>query len=452
MLSLPYHPDSRIRFAALRGLPRAVLLQSAARDHPQSRFDIMSAAPASAVSFARGVLTVGTRAVVTDDPLAALADCIPDAPYHDHFRHGFIGAFGYALPTPFARPVSARNPTALPDLTGGIYDWAIVTDHALRTTTLWSRTRPADQVWQWLAPRFAAASIGESTFALTAPFASTLDERRYGEAFASVMSHLSGGDCYQVNLARHFCAPYEGDAHAVAWAIYRTLVQTQSAPFCAYLECPEGAIACLSPERLLRVDGATVTSMPIKGTRPRAAEARLDHALGEELTGSEKDRAENLMIVDLVRNDLGRVCRPGSIHAPAMFALESFPSVHHLVSTVVGERLPVHSPLACLAAAFPAGSITGAPKYAAMGMIDHLEPVGRSAYCGAIGYLDSGGLLDTNVAIRTLVISDGQVHCWGGGGIVADSQLESERSEIDHKIERLLQGVVAASRSDCNAA
>lgn len=412
----------------------------------------MSAAPTHAVSFERGVLTVGERSVVTDDPLATLAHFIPKAPYHSHFRYGFLGAFGYALPTPFTHPVTARNPTTLPDLTGGIYDWSIVTDHAQHTTTLWSRTRPAEDVWQWLAPRFAAAPSAAPGFELTAGFTSTLDEADYAEAFATVMSHLVRGDCYQVNLARHFCALIDGDPHDAAWAIYHTLTQTQSAPFCAYLECPQGAIASLSPERLMRVDGSTVTSMPIKGTRPRGTEVRHDQAMSDELAASAKDRAENLMIVDLVRNDLGRVCRPGSIHAPAMFALQSFPSVHHLVSTVVGERLPAHSPLDCLAAAFPAGSITGAPKYAAMGIIDQLEPVGRSTYCGAIGYIDCGGLLDTNVAIRTLVIGDGKVHCWGGGGIVADSHLEPERREIEHKIARLLQGVVAASNSDCNAA
>ncbi len=447
---LIYHADSRIRFAALRRLGNAVMLHSAAADHGSRRFDILAAAPGALVTYRDGVLRVGDETLATANPIEALGRFMPQAPYHPHFRHGFIGAFGYALSAPHAPTARAANPTRLPDLIGGIYDWSIVTDHENETTTFYTRTGDAAAVWRRLQQTMRPSP--EVGFTLTSGFHSELGDAAYGAAFESVMSRLLAGDCYQVNLARHFASRFEGSDHDTAWSIYRRVSAQQPAPFCAYLEFEEGVIASFSPERFLRITHDRVTSTPIKGTRPRSADPEEDLALRVALAASEKDRAENVMIVDLVRHDLGRVCRPGSIRTPSLFAVESFASVHHLVSTVTGERRPEVSSLACLAAAFPAGSITGAPKHAAMAIIDALEPVGRSFYCGAVGYVDDGGLIDTSVAIRTLVIEDGTVHCWGGGGIVADSRVDTERAEIDHKIGGLLQGVAEAASTDLSAA
>ena len=194
----------------------------------------------------------------------------------------------------------------------------------------------------------------------------------------------------------------------------------------------------LSPERFIRCHEGQVETRPIKGTRPRGATPDEDRALAEELLNSTKDRAENVMIVDLLRNDLGRVCQPGSIRVPQLCHLESYPNVHHLVSVIQGQLPDPRAVLALLAAAFPGGSITGAPKIRAMQIIDELEPCQRSVYCGSLGYVDVRGSMDTSIAIRTVVADAGRLHVWGGGGLVADSKAEEEYTETHDKIRHLI--------------
>jgi para-aminobenzoate synthetase component 1 len=210
------------------------------------------------------------------------------------------------------------------------------------------------------------------------------------------------------------------------------------APFAAYLSTPYAHVLSASPERFLRVEGGQVETKPIKGTRPRAGHARLDAELAQALRASEKDRAENVMIVDLLRNDLSKNCRLGSVTVPRLFDVESFATVHHLVSTVRGELAPGRDALALLRGCFPGGSITGAPKLRAMQIIEELEPNRRGVYCGAIGYIGFDGDMDVNIAIRTLVISRGETRFWAGGGIVADSRLEDEYQETFDKAAALL--------------
>jgi len=188
-----------------------------------------------------------------------------------------------------------------------------------------------------------------------------------------------------------------------------------------------------SPERFLQVQEGEVVTRPIKGTCPRAADPQVDAALTEALRTSMKDRAENLMIVDLLRNDLGKSCATGSVMVPELFKVESFATVHHLVSTVMGRLAPGRDVLNLLAGCLPGGSITGAPKRRAMEIIEELEPHRREVYCGAIGYVGVDGRMDTNIAIRTLVHSHGEMRFWAGGGIVADSRLEEEFAETEHK-------------------
>ncbi len=208
----------------------------------------------------------------------------------------------------------------------------------------------------------------------------------------------------------------------------------------------------LSLERFISYANGWLETAPIKGTAERHADPALDHASRERLVRSAKDRAENLMIVDLLRNDLGRICTPGSIHATELFRLETFANVHHLVSTIRGAPRPGIDAWAALSAAFPGGSVTGAPKIRAMQIINELETAGRSIYCGSIGDVDRGGAMDTNIAIRTLAFTPSSVHCWGGGGIVADSIADHELREIGHKIERLLHATVnLAANSSCKA-
>jgi para-aminobenzoate synthetase component 1 len=238
-----------------------------------------------------------------------------------------------------------------------------------------------------------------------------------------------------VNLAQRFSARAEG----VAWDAYKYLRQLNPAPHSAFMLTPFGAVLSSSPERFLKVENGHVETKPIKGTRPRAADPARDAALAEELRASLKDRAENVMIVDLLRNDLGKVCRVGSVSVPKLFAIESFATVHHLVSTIVGELKPDQHAVDLLRGCFPGGSITGAPKIRSMQIIEELEPHRRSVYCGAIGYIGHDGNMDTNIAIRTLVYSDGWMHAWAGGGIVMDSSMESEYQESLDKAAAMLR-------------
>ncbi|WP_163010356.1 anthranilate synthase component I family protein, partial [Pseudomonas viridiflava] len=211
-------------------------------------------------------------------------------------------------------------------------------------------------------------------------------------------------------------------------------------PFAGFMALPDDdAILSLSPERFVKVSDRQVETRPIKGTRPRGKDPAQDAELAGQLLSSEKDRAENLMIVDLLRNDLGRSCRIGSVKVPQLFSLETYPNVHHLVSSVTGELAADHDALDLIAGSFPGGSITGAPKIRAMQIIDELEPTRRSIYCGSLMYMDVRGQMDSSIAIRSLLVKDGQVSCWGGGGIVADSECEAEYQETFTKVRVLLE-------------
>jgi para-aminobenzoate synthetase component 1 len=220
---------------------------------------------------------------------------------------------------------------------------------------------------------------------------------------------------------------------------YQALRNLSPAPFSAYLNVPDGQILCNSPERFLQVRHRRVLTQPIKGTRPRSADPAQDQANADELRRSLKDRAENLMIVDLLRNDIGKNCLPGSVKADRLFELESFANVHHLVSTITGELAPGHTATHLLRGCFPGGSITGAPKLRAMQIIEELEPHRRGVYCGAIGYIGFDGNMDTNIAIRTAVVAKGNISFCAGGGIVADSEGGKEYDETWDKASTMLE-------------
>jgi para-aminobenzoate synthetase component 1 len=247
----------------------------------------------------------------------------------------------------------------------------------------------------------------------------------YEQAFERIRRYIVDGDCYQVNLAQRFEAQACGDP----WRGYLALRHLSPAPHGAYLNLPFAQVMSVSPERFLQVRNREVETRPIKGTRPRAVDPRLDAERAQALAASAKDRAENVMIVDLLRNDLAKNCRLGSVHVPRLFAVESFAGVHHLVSTVRGELAQGRDALDLLRGCFPGGSITGAPKVRAMQIIEELERYRRGIYCGCIGYLGDDGAMDTSIAIRTLVHRAGTVRYWAGGGIVADSVAAEEYQE-----------------------
>lgn len=454
---LPYHPDSARLFEAIADWPWAVFLDSGQHRPGQSRYDVIAARPYVRL-VTRGALTEihhdGVE-LTRDDPFAVVRRCLdPDPGLRCDlpFPGGAIGYFGYDLARRLEKlPSRAIDAERLPEMAVGIYDWAVVVDHSERRTWLVGEGRDAETDMRWadLVELFSAPPVERprAPFRVVSPVESNLSRERYADAYGRIKRYIAEGDCYQVNLAQRFSARATGDA----WLAYQRLRIMNPAPFSAYLATPYAHVLSASPERFLKVEAGRVETKPIKGTRPRAGHPRLDAELAEALRASEKDRAENVMIVDLLRNDLSKCCRLGSVRVPKLFEVESYATVHHLVSTVVGELAPGRDALDLLRGAFPGGSITGAPKLRAMEVIEELEPHRRGVYCGAIGYLGYDGGMDVNIAIRTLVYSRGEVRFWAGGGIVADSTLEEEYQETFDKAAALLtllqQSSVAHARA-----
>ncbi|HKM15500.1 MAG TPA: aminodeoxychorismate synthase component I [Marinospirillum sp.] len=365
---------------------------------------------------------------------------LDDALNHLPFIGGWLGYWSYDAGKLFETlPQQAKQDLDLPLICMGYYDWALVTDHQLEQT--WLVGEFTEQLATELIERLSQAykQVNANTpanFKLTQPFISNLSYNDYQQRFNQVQALLSSGDVYQVNLAQRFSAHYQGDLYQ-AWQWLREQI---AAPFAAFIDFDEATILSLSPERFLQATAAgLVETKPIKGTRPRGKNPQEDQQLANALLNSNKDRAENLMIVDLLRNDLGRVCQTGSIQVPDLFTLESFTNVHHLVSRIIGQLAAGKDNLDLLTASFPGGSITGAPKLRAMQIIDELEPHQRSVYCGSIGYLDRRGGMDFNIAIRTFIAHKNQLHISAGGGLVADSNGKEEYQETLHKVARLIR-------------
>lgn len=435
--SYPYRPD--LAPLANRLLPFGDLAWLTSSGRRGGRFDIVSAAPAQAVRYDAGTLQIGSEYVPTTDPLQALAARWPqpavDSVHALPFRSGFIGYLGYPLHTTTERQrPPPPDPTGMPMLRGGYYTWALIADHAKRSLVLVGEREPPAEILR------AIGSDDDSTgrYALAGPFRSTMQPTSYHRAFARIREHILDGDCYQVNLARHFHAPCSGSPLALL-ADFKRL---QGASYGALLAYPEGSVLSVSPERFVIGRDGHISTWPIKGTAPRGMSAGEDQRLAAALARSIKNRAENVMIVDLLRNDLGRMCETGSVRVEALCHATRHANVHHLQSVVSGRLRQRVGPWLALRTLFPCGSVTGAPKIAAIDIINAEEPVGRSAYCGAIGYVDAATQrFDFNVAIRTAVLSDKTLHVWGGGGLVADSNPNEELAEIDAKVGRLLRGL-----------
>jgi para-aminobenzoate synthetase component 1 len=445
LTELPYVEDSTQLFQAIADQPWSIWLDSGSHALTQSRYDILSAEPYITL-VTRGAMTEvrGAQSRLSrDDPLLLLRnylDIDPRLAGDLPFTGGALGYFGYDLARRFERlPDRAADDGQMPDMAIGIYDWAVVVDHHERRSWLVGQGRdPATHAhWQERLARFSAVSVERARvpFRITAALSSSLSREAYATAFRRVLAYIDAGDCYQVNLSQRFSAPATGDP----WLAYQSLRVANPAPRAAYLNTPYGQILCSSPESFLKVAHGRVVTQPIKGTRPRIGHARLDAERVRELQASAKDRAENVMIVDLLRNDLSKNCESGSVQVSKLFDVESFTTVHHLVSTINGRLRSDRDALDLLRGGFPGGSVTGAPKLRAMEIIEELEPQRRGVYCGALGYLGYDGHLDTNIIIRSLVYSAGVVHFSVGGGIVADSRLEDEYQETFDKAAALLK-------------
>ena len=429
-VELPYRTDAVHYYAALVDLPWAAWLDSGG----MARYDILTAAPHRTL--------VLNEEVSESDPFALLRSELGEhaAPVENvPFAGGALGYWGYDLTRRrYALPGGAEDAGHLPDMAIGIYDWALVLDHWQRTARLVSHQRFAEtakllpQILQRLQ---GSSAVPADTFRVRGRITSNFNPDSYAAAFARVRGYLQAGDCYQVNLAQCFSATATGDALGA----YLALRSSSPAPYSAFLNLPQAQILCASPERFLRVQNGCVETKPIKGTRPRSDDPQQDRHLADELRSHPKDRAENLMIVDLLRNDLGKNCVPGSVCVPKLFEVESFANVHHLVSTVEGRLAEGRDALHVLSDCFPGGSVTGAPKRRAMQIIEQLEPCRRGLYCGAIGYVGFDGNMDTNIVIRTLVYSGNEIRCCAGGGIVADSDVAAEYQETLDKAAGMLK-------------
>ncbi len=452
----------------LLGLPRPVLLDSSSADSHSGRYSYLAADPFLTVrSRDRRVELAGPagRTVVEADPFGLLQSLM--SRYHLQRRHGLppllggaIGYFGYDLGR-LLESLPATNPVdeALPELDVGFYDWVLAADHLsgegwlIATglpagTETAARSRLAEikaRLGASPEPSKRAENSEEAEEALggSPQFRSNVGRKGYLKAVQRASEYIASGDVYQVNLSHRLEAKIEHPSSGWAWPLYERLRAVSPVPHGAYLDLGDVVVLSASPERFLRLDGQRVETRPIKGTRPRGTTSDDDEVMRTELLSSEKDRAENLMIVDLLRNDLGKVCRLGSVRVPELFGLEGYSSVWHLVSTVTGELRPGAGAVDLLRAGFPGGSVTGCPKIRAMEIIEELEPVRRGIYCGSIGYLSFTGEMDTSIVIRTLVLSGDRMHLQVGGAVVADSDPESEYAETLAKGRPVLEALGA---------
>ena len=413
-------------------------------------------AVASLYTDATGVRLARAGRVETmrDDPFSALEAVLPDrAPrVHGHaeapagldFVGGWIGLLGYDTARHLVRlPTRALADAGVPDMWWLAVDQVLAHHHPSGTWWQCTARGPAD-AWPWTdAGREAAWA---RTLALAAgprpargtwragPLVPGLDRAAFETGVDAIRATIAAGGCLQVNLTRRIDAAFAGDP----WTLYEDLARANPAPHGAYLEGPGFALASCSPERFLRLRGRAIEARPIKGTAARGADPAQDEARRAWLAASAKNRAENLMIVDLMRNDLGRVATPGSVQVPSLFALEPHASVWQMVSTVEAQLRAGLGPVDLLRACWPPGSMTGAPKLAAMQMIEALEPTRRGPYAGSIGFLDCRGHLDLSVVIRSAVVAGARVSVQIGGGIVADSDPGEEWEETVAKGARLL--------------
>ncbi|MFT5132409.1 MAG: para-aminobenzoate synthetase component 1 [Gammaproteobacteria bacterium] len=445
LTEIPYRRNSADLFDPVAAEPWSMFLDSGYPNTDRGRFDFISSRPYKTLT------TYGSKTFIDDgikvrcseqDPFELIKSSLgkklhnlTDLP----FCGGAMGYFAYDLGRRIESiPDLAENDLAIPDMAIGLYDWVVVVDHHKRQSWLVGQDRDerSEQEWNELSDLFhLEGDSRKQKFSVCSAVKTNMDKSTYAKCFDKIKHYIHEGDCYQVNLTQRFSVDVQGDP----WDIYLQLRENNPAPFAAFFNSPKACILSSSPERFLRVTNGNVETKPIKGTIRRAVYANEDKALAEQLLESEKDRAENLMIVDLMRNDISKNCETGSVAVPKLFALESYATVHHLVSTVTGRLKSGRHALDLLRGCFPGGSITGAPKLRAMEIIEELEPNRRNIYCGSLGYIGYDGNMDSNIAIRTMVYTEDKVSCWAGGGIVADSKMESEYQECFEKAAAMLK-------------
>ncbi len=445
---LPWR-DPAVCFAPFAGDPWAALLEGGDLPVPENRYAYLCVRPYRTLTAAATPAEGGPNPFDLLEQTLAIArlQLWPELP---PFQGGVVGFLAYECGAWLERLPSPRPVTpALPGLAAAAYDLVVAFDRQQRRCWLCSSGLPetAPQARATRA-RERLAALRAQLLALPAPeptqvaaavdWQPDLTQAQFEARVGQVLAHIRAGDIFQANFTTGFRADWP--AGRSPWGVYRQLQRLSPEPFSAYLAAAGHWLLSASPERFLRLDAeGRVETRPIKGTRPRDRDPRRDAALAADLQASLKDRAENVMIVDLLRNDLGRVCEVGSIRVPALFLLESFAHVHHLTSQVVGQLRPGLGPVDLLRATFPGGSITGAPKIRSIEIIRDLEVTARGAYCGSLFWIGFDGAMDASILIRTLQVGQGQVRAQAGCGIVADSDPTAEYEEMITKVAPLLR-------------
>lgn len=434
LFDLTYTDNVALHYQHFTHLPGFVLLEST--DRVRGRYDILSAHPYDYVA-------INKKSSLQKTIFSVLQEQIPS---HDYgldlpFQGGAIGFFSYDLACEQANIVSTvqKSLDDMPIMHVGLYDWAIIVDHALQKITLFAAfCQPeTEHIVMDMLARWHDKRLIPLKYALDGAFMPLVAKSDWQDAFYAIHQDLQRGRCYQVNLTQPFNAPYHGDA----WAIYTAIKAYNPVPFSAFIRLDKADILSFSPERFMQMDNHQLLASPIKGTSPRSIDKYQDHLLRDALYYSEKNRIENVMIVDLMRNDFGKIARPGSVKVNSLFDIESYTAVHHMVSHISAWcRLDI-SLWQAFEACFPGGSITGAPKLESMRVIAEQESFARGVYCGNIGYFSCHGRFDTSIAIRTITATNGILHMAAGGAIVMDSECNDEYQECFTKIAGILKGL-----------
>ncbi len=450
----------KLRAGEPAGAP-CFLLESAEQGQV-GRYSFVGIRPREVLRWSNGTLSGanGSGAVDAPDPYAAVAEHLARfrlAPVEGlpPFAGGAVGFFGYDL-VRTVEPLGEPNPDTLglPDMALMVTDVLLAFDHLRHELTIMACAFADDEGGVDAAYERAAAAIAEvrdrlrgavpvqERPALAEPprFVSNMEREEFEAAVARIVEYVHAGDAFQVVPSQRFSAP----APVEAFSIYRGLRAVNPSPYMYFLEFGDFQIAGASPEPLVKVHGGRVETRPIAGTYPRGASEEEDRRLAERLVNDAKERAEHVMLVDLGRNDLGRVCQYGSVKVDELMAVETYSHVLHIVSQVSGKLREGVGAMDVLRAALPAGTLSGAPKVRAMQIIDELEPVKRCSYGGAIGYLSWNGDLDTAIHIRTVVAKDGQIHVQAGGGTVADAKPAYEYNESVNKAKAVFRAVELA--------
>jgi para-aminobenzoate synthetase component I len=433
----------QVIFGKLKDFPYSFFLDSSQTDTRLGRFSLMGCDPFLLFRSKLGTVTLeskdGKAELFKANPFSVLKDLLkkykmPSPDERIPMASGAVGYLSYDMKDYLeVLPDHAANDLGLADCMLGFYDSVAVFDHLKNKAYVAGSGKGIDRLKEIISGTAGAAAKKTGSKRISS-LRSNFSKASYVEAIGRAKRYIKKGDIYQVNLSQRF----ETEIEVEPFELYLRLRQVSPAPFSSFLDFGEVSVLSSSPERFLLKKGPYVETRPIKGTRPRGIDDFSDILLGEELKKSPKDNAEHIMIVDLERNDLGRICEPGSVFWTEKAVIEKYANVSHLVSTISGKLKKGVDAADCLMATFPGGSITGAPKIRSMEIIEELEPVKRSVYTGAIGYLSFDGNMDTSIVIRTFIIKNNKAYFSVGGGIVADSVPEEEYAETIDKARGLL--------------